>query len=241
MGTSVFLATQKDFISPSYINLNNPKFLEIDNYFYSGIIITNYFREQTDLILKSIIDTNINLDISIFYEKMEPYKVIRDITYNIGNVSVDLENSNKNRQDIDIVEYTYDDAKYIRKEMQTNNEDFYYIYTYVNVFQENLKELKTSLDKLEGILQGKGIRCRKAYFRQEQAFISGLPLMINHPDVKNATKRNVLTSGLVATYPFISSSICFITSGFMLSFSIIFESRSKIFIAYHLCSSSGIL
>ena len=159
------------------------------------------------MIFKTLIDSDLDLNISIFYEKMEPYKVIRDITYNIGNVSVDLENSNKNRQDIDIVEYTYDDAKYIRKELQTNNEEFYYIYTYVNVFQENLKELRMSLDKLEGILQGKGIRCRKAYFRQEQAFISGLPLMINHPDVKNATKRNVLTSGLVATYPFVSSSI----------------------------------
>ena len=42
----------KDFFSPTYINLNNPKFLEIDNYFYSGIIITNYFRENNDLILK---------------------------------------------------------------------------------------------------------------------------------------------------------------------------------------------
>ena len=31
--------------------------------------------------------------------------------------------------------------------------------------------------------------------------------MINHPDVKNATKHNILTSGLVSTYPFISSSI----------------------------------
>ena len=27
---------EKDFISPSYINLNNPRFLEIDDYFYSG-------------------------------------------------------------------------------------------------------------------------------------------------------------------------------------------------------------
>ena len=32
--------------------------------------------------------------------------------------------------------------------------------------------------------------------------------MINHCDVKEASKRNILTEGLVATYPFISSSIC---------------------------------
>ena len=34
---------EKDLISPSYINLNNPKYIEIDNLFYSNLIITNSF------------------------------------------------------------------------------------------------------------------------------------------------------------------------------------------------------
>ena len=144
---------------------------------------------------------------SIFYEITDSNKIIKDLTYNIGNVSVDLENSNKNRQDIDIVEFTYDDAKYIRKQLQLENENFYYLYTYITVYSDNLKELKNNIEKIEGILQSKGIKTKKAYFRQEQAYISTLPLMINNKDVKNATKKNILTSGLVATYPFISSSI----------------------------------
>lgn len=159
------------------------------------------------MILKSLIDTNININISIFYEKKDPYKIIKDLTYNIGNVSVDLETTNKNRQDIDVVEYTYDDAKYIRKQLQIDNEDFYYLYIYVNIFSENIKELEINLDKIQGILDSKGLKNKKAYFRQEQAFISTLPLMINHMDVKNATRRNILTNGIVATYPFISSSV----------------------------------
>ena len=159
------------------------------------------------MILKSLIDTNININISIFYEKKDPYKIIKDLTYNIGNVSVDLETTNKNRQDIDVVDYTYDDAKYIRKQLQIDNEDFYYLYIYVNIFSENIKELEINLDKIQGILDSKGLKNKKAYFRQEQAFISTLPLMINHMDVKNATRRNILTNGIVATYPFISSSV----------------------------------
>ena len=47
----------------------------------------------------------------------------------------------------------------------------------------------------------------RAYFRQEQSFKAILPLMENSIDVKEASKRNVLTSGLLATYPFISSAI----------------------------------
>ena len=197
----------KDELSPSYIDFSNPKYIEIDNRYCSTILIVDYFREQSDLIFKTIIDSNININISIFYEKKNPYKILKDLTYNIGNTSVDLESSNKNRQDIDIMEFTYDDAKYIRKQLQIDNEDFYYLYAYVNVYANSLKELEISLDKVEGILQSRGMKTKKAYFRQEQAYISTLPLMINHPDVKEATRRNVLTSGLVATYPFISSSI----------------------------------
>ncbi len=185
----------------------NPKYIEIDNTYYSGLILINYFREQTDLILKTIIDTNINLNISIFYEKQDTYKTIRDLTYHIGNVGVDLNEKNQNRQDIDIAAFTYNDAKYIRKEMQVNNEELYYLYIYITTFSNDLKDLEYLLNKIEGVLQGKGIQTRRAYFREEQAFLTTLPIMENSIDLKEAAKRNVLTSGLVATYPFISSAI----------------------------------
>ena len=51
------------------------------------------------------------------------------------------------------------------------------------------------------------MQTRRANFRQEQLFLSCLPIMENNNDIKYAAKRNILTSGLIATYPFISSSI----------------------------------
>ena len=174
---------------------------------FSVILVTNYNREQSELILKSLIDTNININISIFYEKQDPYKTIRNLTYHIGNVGVDLKGKNQNRQDIDIAAFTYNDAKYIRKEMQVNNEDLYFLYIYVSTFSTDEKELEYLLNKIEGILQSKGMQTIRAYFRQEQGFKAILPLMENSIDVKEAAKRNVLTSGLLATYPFISSAI----------------------------------
>ena len=105
-------------MSPSYIDLNNPKMMEIDEMYYSTLIAVNYYREQEELILKNLIDTNINMNISVFYEKQDSYKTIRELTYHIGNVGVELKESNQNKQDIDIAAFSYNDAKYIRKEMQ---------------------------------------------------------------------------------------------------------------------------
>ena len=175
--------------------------------FYGGLIISNYYREQNDLLLKTLIETNINMNISIFYEKQDQYKTIKDLTYHIGNVGVELKDGKQNREDIDIAAFTYNDAKYIRKEMQINNEDLYFLYIYINIFTDNEKELEYSINKIEGIVQSKGMQTKRANFRQEQLFLTTIPLMINNNDIKNVARRNVLTNGLLATYPFISSSI----------------------------------
>ena len=197
----------KDEIAPSYINMKNPKYIEIDNLFFSGLIVVNYYREQNDILLKTLLDTNINMNISIFYEKQDQYKTIKDLTYHIGNVGVDINDKNRNREDIDIAIYTYNDAKYIRKEMQVNNEDLYFLYIYVNVFADNLKDLNFYLNNIEGLMQSKGMQTRRANFREEQVFRSCLPMAENDVDIKNSARRNVLTSGLISTYPFITSSI----------------------------------
>ena len=199
--------TKKDEISPAYISTKNPKNIEIDNIYYSGIIIVNYNRENTEIILKKIIDTNINMNISIFYEKQDSYKIIRNLTYHIANVGVDLKDGKTNSMEVDIAAFTYNDAKYIRKEIQVNNEDIYYLYIYLNIFSNNEKELEFLLNKIEGIIESTGMQTRRATFRQEQILLATMPFMINHEDLKPAAKRNILTTGLTCTYPFISSAI----------------------------------
>jgi len=194
-------------IYPAYINLKNSKYIEIDNLYYAGLICVDYYREQTDLILKTLIETNINMNISIFYEKQDSYKTIKDLTYHIGNVGVELKESNENRQDIDIAAFTYNDAKYIRKEMQLNNEDLYFLYVYIIIYDTDLKKLEYYLNKIEGITQSKGIQTRRANFREEEVFLATLPFMENKEIIKEAARRNILTSGLLSTYPFISSTI----------------------------------
>ena len=157
--------------------------------------------------MKSLIETNINMNISVFYEKQDSYKTIKDLTYHIGNVGVELKEKNQNREDIDIAAFTYNDAKYIRKEIQINNEDIYFLYTYINVYADNIKELEYYINKVEGITQSKGMQTRRANFRQEELLLACLPIMENNEIIKDAARRNILTSGLLATYPFISSTI----------------------------------
>ena len=116
------------------------------------------------MILKKILDSNLNMNISIFYEKQDSYKIIRNLTYHIANVGENLKQENQNNQDIDIAAFTYNDAKYIRKEIQVNNEDIYFLYVYMNIFTQNIEEQEYLINKLEGILQSMRIANKKGKF-----------------------------------------------------------------------------
>lgn len=200
--------TTKDKLAPGFINFANPKFVEIDGKFYAGLLIVDYYREYSEIIFRNLINSNVNVNISLFYEKQDTYKAIKDLTYAIGNTGVDLKFGNTNKEDIDLAAFSYNDAKYIRKEMQVNNEDLYNLYTYCLVIADDEKELQRSLAQIDGILQSSGFVTRKANFRQEQTFRACLPIMENSQDLKEVTARNVLTEGLTGTYPFISSTLC---------------------------------
>ena len=194
-----------DEILPTYINLKNPKFFEIENKFYSGVIIYNYNKEYENIILKNLINSNLNINISIFYERQDSNKAIKELTYLIGNNNIEI-TENQNAQ-TELVAFSNNDAKYIRRQIQLENEELYFLYIYIVIYDKNIIELESNLNKLENILLSSGLNYKKSYFRQEQTFISCLPIFENNIDIKNVAKRNLLTSGLVSTYPFISSTI----------------------------------
>ena len=199
--------TFKDKISPSYISLKNPRHIEIDGLFYSGFLIVNYLRENEELLFSNIIDNNEDVIISLFYEKQDTIKVIKDLTFNIGNTAVNIKDNSKSRADSEIAAFSYNDAKYIRKEMQINNEKLYFMYAYVMTYAKDKQTLNYKLDIIESILSSSGMICKKAFFRNEYLFKSCMPFMANENLIKESARRNILTSGIPITYPFISSSI----------------------------------
>ena len=175
---------EKDKLSPGYISLKNPKYIEIDGKFYSGLFVVDYPREFNYLILSNILKFNRNIKITYFFEKQDFYNTIKLLTYHIGNTSVDLSDGNNNREDIDLIAFSNNDAKYIRREMQINNEEMYYLYTYILVCGKSVNELECSLKEIEELCITNGLDVKRSYFRQEEIFKSLMPFNTQNEIIK---------------------------------------------------------
>ena len=193
---------------PTYLDTTNPKFLLLDNMYVSSLLIINYNSDMEGGFLDNILYLGVDMQISIYYEKQSKDEVLKKITYHIGNTGEDIKNSNENQIDINIMQKTYQDAKYIREKMQIENEDLYNVYIYILVYSNSLKKLEKNMKRIESIAGAAGITLQRANFKQEKVLLSSLPLMKNDNMLKQITKRNVLTDGLASTYPFLSNDLC---------------------------------
>lgn len=204
-------AESNDFLQQIYprkFDDTNPNFLKINDKYVSNLIVIDYGKEMEGVFLDKLISLEIDLQISMFYEKQSTSEVIKKITFNIGNTGAELKDSKNNQNDLEIMSTSYQDAKYIRKQLQIANEELYYLYIYISVYADSIDTLNDDMKKIESVASGIGLKTRKALFRQKEIFDTVMPFMKNENTVRKYYKRNVLTSGIVGTYPFVSNELC---------------------------------
>ena len=186
----------------------NPLYTKIEDLYFSGLIIVDYPRMITNEFMEKLIYLEVNFDITMYYEKLNTYDVIKKLTYNIGNLNTDIIMNSKSKQDYDILDVTYDDAKNIRKELQINNESIYNFYMYLSFYADSEKELKQKILKIQSILYSYGLISKLTYFKNIYLYKSILPFNNNQKEIKYNSKKSILSKSLSSFYPFISSNIC---------------------------------
>lgn len=197
-----------EMLYPTYLDTTNPKFLLLNNMYVSSFLVVNYNKEMEGGFLDKLLSLGIDMQISMYYEKQNTNEVLKKLTYHIGNTGADIKNSNENQIDINIMQRTYMDAKYIREKMQLDDEELYYVYIYILVYSNSIKKLEVNMRRIENVAASAGVTLQRANYKHENVLVSSLPLMKNNELLKRITKRNVLTDGLSSTYPFLLNDLC---------------------------------
>ena len=99
-------------------------------------------------------------------------------------------------------------GQYIKQQMNTANEDYYDMYTLIEITAATSELLHTRLAEVERLCSSQDIICKRCDYVEEQAFHSFLPVVSLAPEIARKARRNTLLSGAAAAFPFYSMELC---------------------------------
>ncbi len=135
-----------------------------------------------------------------------------EIIPKIGNAAVfnrsRIQEVGDTRSDYEQLDDAIESALFMKSQINREGEDFYYINTLMSVSADNADNLKRREKETVNLCGSMGFTARRADYMQDKAFLSLFPLLEIDRDIAHKSRRNILTSGAAAAFPFSSFEMC---------------------------------
>lgn len=194
-------------IYPNFLDNSNFKHVILDKKYICTIQIVEYPVELEFLEFINSMPKDISYRMSIFLEKQDTNKVLKEITYNISNFKSEIKTSSNNQIDIDVLNRINNDAKKIRYEIQINNEEIYKIYSYLTITSLDEFKLNLTINKIRNMLYSKMYKSNLLNFRHLQGYLSSNPINYLDESLSKSCYKNMTNSNVVNLFPFYTNTI----------------------------------
>ena len=187
------------------IDLSHRNYIEMDGVYYSYMIIPprGYRSQVVAGWLSFIINAGEGIDIDIFLEKQDKVQCMRKIGQQIRINRSKIKETSDTNTDFDDLDNAIR-AGYFLKSGLASNEDFYYLSIILTVTASNLKDLEWRVTEIKKMLISQDMDIFVADFRQEDVFLSTLPLASMNKKLFQKYRRNLMTTSAASCYPFVS-------------------------------------
>ena len=231
--------TEKDFISPDYINLKNPKYIELGDKLFARTSYLNIVApELTDSFLAEILDIDSNLIVSLHIEPINRFRALKFIKGKLTDLEKMKIDENKKvirvGYDMDILppdlRTLQEESDMLLERVERENEQMFYLSFLICNFAESPEELTEEVKKMEGVIRKQVCELRPLHYQQEMAFNSILPIGRNLISMD----RMLTTSSLAIFIPFTTQELFDISPESMyyglngLSSTVIFADRKRL-------------
>ena len=193
----------KDSIYPSYIDNTDFRYIKLDDKYIASIIIYDFPKYNTFLSIIESIPKDIEYTMAIYIKKQDTYKILKELTYSISTSKT----AKSSQIDIDIITKAKDDANLLRKEIQINNQEIFYINFILTFYSNNSDELLKILKRFQSRLYSKQLYSKIANFRHLDEYILSLPLNRKDSNLLKQNFRNFTTNAICNIFPFYTKTI----------------------------------
>jgi type IV secretory pathway VirB4 component len=193
----------KDIIAPSAIEVNFNS-LTIGHKFFRSYFVVDYPATVFPNWLQPIINFEFPIDISTFYYPEDTTAMLRILKRRIAEfqASMNLETQSGKQAD-PITRKKLEDALNLQAQLAGGAEKFFQYGLYFTIHGDTMDELEKIAQNLESTAATIGIKMKVATLQQEECFQSCIPYGLD----KIRMMRNVDTTAIATTFPFVSSEL----------------------------------
>ena len=198
--------TVKDILSPTAVDTSGRDTIVVDGIFHTYLYITGYGYSTTvgACWLAPLVEAGEGVNIVFTVKRQPREKILNKISKTTMMNRSRMREIGDTRQDFEELDSAIASGMYLKDAMNRQGEDFYYMHTLIEITAEDAETLEQRVTAVEKLCLSVDMLTRRLDHKAEQAFLSALPILDMDPDFERKSRRNVLTSGVAAAFPFAS-------------------------------------
>lgn len=202
--------TYRDILSPDIYDRTNKEYLLVDGIYHTYLYITGYgYPTETELAwLTPLVELGDGISVSFHLSKRPKEQILKKVSKATMFNQARMRDVEETRTDYEELDSAISSGFYIKDKINREGEEFYYMHTLVEVTAFDTETLEARVRDVKNRCTAIGLYVRRADFLHEQCFMSMLPLCYLDSDIERITRRNVLTFGAAAAFPFSSYELC---------------------------------
>ena len=198
-----------EFIAPASIDFTHGGYLCIDGLYYDYLLIPSdgYKTQVPAGWLSLMVNAGDGIDLDMFLSRQPKERIIQKVGQQLRINRSRIKDTSDTNTDFDDIDSAIRSG-YFLKEGLADNEDFYFLNLLITITAVSVEDLEWKVNEMKKLLLSQDMQASSCHFREEQAFLSSLPLVSMEKKLYERSRRNLLTSGAASCYPFTSYEMC---------------------------------
>lgn len=195
-----------DILSPTAVDTKSRDYIVVDGIFHAYLYVAGYGYSTTvgSSWLAPLVEAGEGVSLSFTVKRQSKEKILSKISQTTMINRSRMRDVGDTRQDYEELDSAINSGLYLKDVMNRQGEDFYYMHTLIEVTADDPETLEQRVTEVEKLCVAVDMIARRCDYKNEQAFLSSLPLLSLDGDIERKSRRNALTSSVAAAFPFAS-------------------------------------
>lgn len=208
-GIEAGATTILDILSPTSVDYTARDYIIVDGVYHAYLYVTGYGYSTTvgNGWLSPLVEAGEGISLNFLVKRQPKEKILPKISQTTMVNRSRMRDVGDTRQDFEELDSAISAGLYLKNQMNRENEDFYYMHTLLEVTAEDPETLEQRVAAVETRCASVDMLAKRCEFKHEKGFLSFLPTAQIDPDIERKSRRNALTYGVAAAFPFASYEI----------------------------------